>query len=200
MSVHSSPESKRTELSFGDDDIKKWLDSLYDVGSYEEQLLKWYEFYKYKGFERTDVLQDLKNLNETKEIIAQIILVCALNGPKRASMTRLRDGRSLMEMGIPASRKPGMKGISCGRITSATADLAAYYLKAVDFRKRVSSVDCPGWLQFPSAGSIDLPKRLREQHIEFSKAFSDLIGGEFKEDIYSQMVDNAYYNPKLDLF
>jgi len=42
--------------------------------------------------------------------------------------------------------------------------------------------------------------RYREQHIEFSKRFSKIIGGEFNEQIYSQMMQNAYLDDDLHLF
>jgi hypothetical protein len=177
----------------------KWLNDLYDTTKYNDEWIQdVYDNYKYQGFDREDILDRLSDLIVDPKLAAKIIIVCAMKGPVRASTTII-DGRSLVEMGIPARRRPGTEGISCGRITSATADLAAYFLKKTNCPKRLA-VDCPAWLQFPSAGSIKMPERYREMHREFSIRFSEVIGGQFKEEIYMQMEANSYIDPTLRLF
>jgi len=140
-------------------------------------------------------------MNKVKDVkdAQQIIMVCGLLGPQRASLVKLINGKTINSYGIPASGMKGSTGISCQRITAATADLCAYFLKKVDMPKRIN-VPLPGWLQFPSAGSIKLPGELREMHIDFSRRFSTVIGGVFNEQIYQQMVNNSYLDPKLALF
>jgi hypothetical protein len=177
----------------------KWLSDLYDTQNYSEEWIdKMYDEYRYQGFNREEVLADLEDLVADPKIAAQIIIVCALRGPVRASLTKVA-GKTLVEWGIPVRRRPGTKGVSCGRITSATADLAAYFLKKFNAPKRIDN-ECPGWLQFPSAGSIKMPESYRKLHIDFSQKFSVKIGGEFKFEIYEQMVVNAYLDPTLNLF
>jgi hypothetical protein len=187
-------QSQQRDLS-----LENWVRQLYSVDSYEAKIEDWYDAYKYQGFDRDEVLSEMKNLRLSIHEMAQIILICALHGPVRSADKQLKDGRTIRELGIPERRKPGAKGLSTSRIVAATADLAAFYLKKVNFPKRVKCA-CPGWLQFPSAGSIKLPQAYRDQHKEFSKMFSDLIKGEFNEQIYEQMEANSYYDPTLGLF
>jgi len=105
----------------------------------------------------------------------------------------------LIELGVPASGGQGTKVLTCNKIQAATADLAAFFLKRMNVPKRLN-LPLPGWLQFPSAGGIKLPNDLRDQHVEFSRRFSVLIGGSFQEQIYMQMQANAYLDPRLKLF
>lgn len=183
-----------------DTDLSAWLDDIYDVSRTSEDDLKtWGEAYSYQGFDRMSTLKLLKKLVPNRDEVTQIIIVCALRGPRRAAETKLLGGKTISSYQIPASGQKGTKGISCQRITAATADLAAYYLRKLNMPKRLL-VDCPAHLQFPGAGAIQMPENIRIQHIEFSKKFSSLIGGAFNEQIYSIMIQNAYLNTKLRLF
>jgi len=177
--------------------LNAWLDELYDTNKYtDEDLQRFYDAYQYQGFNRVDVLRELRRLVPSTDEAVQIIIVCALRGPQRAAIAKLLSGKTIESYRIPASGMKGQKGISCQKITAATADLAAFYLKRMNAPKRLA-VECPGYLQFPSAGSIKLPTSLRNQHIEFSRRFSTVIGGVFNEQIYQQMMNNAYLNEKL---
>ena len=195
------------EVEVSDDGRIDWIGMLYEQKISDEDLASLYEIHRYHGFDRQEVLELLNDFSELhgKDITIEAILVCALKGPQRACSQPLRNGRSLVAMGVPKSVKPGSKGLSCGRITSATADLAAYFLKKLDVPKKIS-MDLPGWLQFPAAGSIRMPSAFREKHREFSEKFSELIRdkktgeGGFNEQIYAQMEANSYYNESLRLF
>ena len=190
--------SKKAE-SKGDDDIHVWISKIYDIAKYtEDDFIALYDAYKYKGFERMEVLKALKLKIADPEIVIHAIIVCALNGPVRASQTKLKNGKTLQDMGIPASVR-GEKNVSCGRITAATADLAAFFLKKFNCPKKIDS-ELPGWLQFPSAASIRMPENIRSLHKQFSINFSKIIGGEFNESIYNTMVQNSYIDDKLRLF
>jgi len=177
--------------------LEDWVNSLYDEGFMpDEELLRYYEEYRYHGFNRGEVLAELRQKVPDTKISSQIVLVCALNGPQRAAETKLISGRLVKDYGIPASGMQRKRGISCQRITAATADLAAMLLKRLNAPKRLN-LSCPGWLQFPSAGSIKLPHIYRIQHIEFSQRFSSVIGGNFNESIYQQMINNAYLDDRF---
>jgi len=189
----SSPDVK-------EEDLKMWVDKLYDKSLMSvEELRNFWETVSYKGFNRQIVLKDLFNYVKEQKIAIQLILVTAIRGPQAASKIKLLNGRSSQEMGIPASGGKGQKGLTLNKILSATADIAAYYLKELNVPKRVIS-ELPGWLQFPSAGSIRLPRNLRELHRDFSRKFSELIGGVFQQQIYDQMELNAYLDDSLNLF
>lgn len=177
--------------------LTQWVSSLYETAFISnEELNQWYEEYRYHGFNRNEVLTELMEKVPDIKISSQIVLICALNGPQRAAETKLIGGRRIKDYGIDASGKKREKGISCQRVMAATADLAATLLKRLKVPKRLN-LPCPAWLQFPSAGSITMPKHLREQHLEFSRRFSTVIGGVFNEAIYSQMVSNSYLDQNL---
>ena len=180
-------------------EIKEWFKNLYEVSKYSDDDLKqYYEDYRYQGFERLNVIKQLKDKIPDFNIAIQVIIICALNGPVKASQSKLKSGRTLSELGVPSSSRQSNK-ISCGKITAATADLAAYFLKKFAFPKRISS-ELPGWLQFPSAASIKMPENYRELHRKFAMEFSKKIGGEFNESIYETMVTNSYNDDRLKLF
>jgi hypothetical protein len=189
--TRSTPDSSFSE--------SKFVEELYDTNNYSDEWIhNNYEEFRYHGFDRNQILRLLSNKFNDNELVAKIIIICAIKGPVRASTTSINN-RTLSSMGIPARRKPGEEGLSCGRVTAATADIAAYFLKKVNAPKRIDC-ECPGWLQFPAAGSIKMPERYRNMHEEFSKQFSTVIGGSFKYEIYQQMVANAYIDEGLKLF
>jgi hypothetical protein len=157
------------------------------------------DMFEYKGFNRNDVLAQLAAVVKDRMLVLQLVVVCALRGPQAGSKIKLTNGKTALEMGIPASGQKGTKTLTMNKILSATADLAAWVMKKFNAPKRMM-IDLPGWLQFPSAGSIKLPAQYRQQHVEFSRRFSVLIGGVFNEQIYTQMEANAYLDEKLHLF
>jgi hypothetical protein len=197
-----------TKISSGDymrivvreEDRKSWIKELYSVNLYtKEDLLVLYDIIKYQGFNRDRVLVQIMAISSHKKDIISLIIACALRGPKVTSKMQLIGGNSPEQLGIPASGGKGKDILTCNKIQAATADLAAYYLKMLDVPKRVIS-ELPGWLQFPSAGSIKLPDDLRRLHIDFSRKFSPMIGGEFNDSIYSSMMSNSYLDTDLGLF
>jgi len=193
-------ERKREAVSTSVKDSKAWLNKLYDVTILSDiELLKIYEQVRYVGFDRAEMLSKLEEKVADPRLAMEVVLVCSLRGPRKAEEVKLSNGRTLKSMGIPASDQKGTTNISCQRISAATADLAAWYFKKLQVPKRVDS-ELPAWLQFPTAGSIKLPTRLRILHKEFAVKFSKQIGGEFNESIYLQMEHNSYLDLKLKLF
>ena len=181
-------------------DLDTWVKNLYDPKLATEDIIReMTAAFAYKGFNREDILKQLHVFIQDPNLVIQLIVVSALRGPKAASQIKLLNGKTPAEMGIPASGGQGSKMLTMNKITAATADLAAFYLKKMNCPKRIKS-DLPAWLQFPSAGGIKLPSNLREQHIEFSKRFSPLIGGQYNESIYIQMETNSYIDERLKLF
>lgn len=183
-----------------DAQLNEFMTKLYDVSQVsDEEIKEWNEAYAYKGFNRKKVIKDLMKKVPDVKVAQQIIMICGLLGPQRASLVKLLNNKTIASYGIPASGMKGSDGVSCQRITAATADLCAFFLKKINVPKRLN-LPCPGWLQFPSAGSIRLPRELREMHMEFSVRFSTVIGGIFNEQIYNQMAANSYLDENLGLF
>jgi len=183
-----------------DEEMKSWMMSLYDMsGVTDADIKSLYDAYSYKGFNREDVLKQMRLVVNDTKLTLHLIVATALRGPQQASTLRFPNGKTPIEMGIPASGGQGTKILTLNKIQAATADIAAYYLKRMNVPKRLN-LACPGWLQFPSAVSISLPTDLRQQHVEFAQKFSEIIGGVFQPQIYDQMMRNSYYNPRLKLF
>jgi len=180
--------------------FNQWLVEMYNINTFsKEDIELMYETFKYQGFDRNDMLKKLYITFPDKKIFSEVVVICALRGPKAAAETKLTNGRTISSYGVPASGGKKTRRLTCARITASTADLAAWFLKKMPTPKRINIL-CPAWLQFPAAGSIKLPDDLRAQHLEFSQKFSPIIGGEFNESIYMQMTANAYLNLGLDLF
>lgn len=185
------------ELKGSGESFQNWILGLYDVTKYsDDELNDIYAQIKYQGFDRQQTLRQFSLLTSDHRLAMQIVVVCALRGPKQASKVKLLNGKTLEVMGVSASGGKGSDRLTCQRITAATADLAAYYLWKMKVPKRIP-IDLPGWLQFPAAGSITLPENIRRDHKAFSVRFSQLIGGEFNEQIYLQMTENSYLDPGI---
>jgi len=194
------PLISRDAPEIKEEDFNSWLAKLYDLNDIPDDFLtSSYALLAYQGFNRSEVLKQLATTVPDKRLALQVILAGALRGPQAGSQIKLSNGRSIIEMGIPPSGKKGTKALSLNKVISATADIAAWMMKKMNAPKRVLS-DLPGWLQFPSAGSIRLPPMYRQMHIDFSKKFSELIGGTFNEGIYAQMQANEYLDGNLHLF
>jgi len=178
-----------------------WVKKLYDINLFsDDEIRSIYSNLKYQGFNREEMLFQLEKVVNDSRLAAEVVMLCVLRGPQQAAKTKLSNGKTPVSYGITASEKKGTEQLSCSRIGAALADLGAYYLKKMDIPKRVFGSPLPAWLQFPQAGSIKMNQKLREQHVAFSRDFSKLIGGEFNESIYSQMVANAYLDENLHLF
>jgi len=200
MSTVSRKQLPVTSASESKEDSDAWINRLYDLSNLTDSEIKSiFDLYAYKGFDRSKVLAQMKDILPDTRIALHLIIAIALRGPQAASKLKIMNDKTAVEMRIPASGGKGKIELTCSKIQAATADLAAYALKRMNLPKRVNT-ECPAWLQFPSAGSVKLPPNLRSQHMEFSKAFSKLIGGVFNEAIYFQMEQNAYLDPKLNLF
>jgi hypothetical protein len=180
---------------------QSWMNQIYRIDLITiDELKTYYNAFRYMGFDRDEMLGEMEQKLVDPKLVIQAIVCLSMRGPQAGSRIKLSNGRSLIDMGIPASGRQGTNDLSGQRILSATADLAAFYLKAINFPKRLGKLACPGWLQFPSAGSIKMSNEMRQLHIEFSKEFSRVIGGVFNEQIYEQMAQNAYLDENLKLF
>lgn len=196
--IRATEEKKTTQ----DEELfRSFLDQIYSITLISaEELADYYDSFKYIGFNRMETLHQLYEVSQDAKIATQLIILCALRGPVAASTIKLKNGKTPQQMGIPASGGKGTKKITCARITSATADMAAYYMKKLNVPKRIADHECPAWLQFPAAGSIKLPENLRVLQRDFSIKFSSVIKGNFNQDIYSTMMSNAYLDERIGLF
>jgi hypothetical protein len=209
MTTEKKSKEKKKEVSQEEKpeikvDIKKWVDELYSTTISDSDLKSIYEMMKFIGFDRDEVLKQLHDIFKNDfGLIQEVIIATALRGPVASNSLKLSNGRTISSYGILANGGRRSKTLTCGKITAATADLAATYLKRLNVPKRIMSSSCPAWLQFPSAGSITMPNDFRQQQYEFSKEFSKLIdkrpppSGGFNQQIYDQMTINSYCDSKL---
>jgi hypothetical protein len=197
--VSVQPPSAPPEEKVEDNTLNDWVQRLYTLPITEDDLKAYCETIQYQGFNRNEVLKQLSQKIPDLRIATEIIVAIAVRGPQKAILQKLSSGKTIQQLGLSASGGKGNKILTCNKIGAATADLAAYYLRILNVPKRLN-VECPAWLQFPSAASITMPQNIRQQHMEFPIKFSQLIGGKFDENIYAQMVANTYLEPKLKLF
>jgi phage pi2 protein 07 len=196
-------EKKSQKKEISKSELEKWISEIYQDISLEV-LQSWYDEIKYKGFDRASVIKDLKDKLIDNTLIQKFILVCTLRGPVAASQVSI-NGRRLIAYGIPLRGIKGQPGASINRVSAALADYAAYMLKKLNVPKKLQ-MECPGWLQFPAAASIDMPETYRRMHREFTEEFSKRIdlskdgSNGFKPEIYEQMQLNCYYDKSLKLF
>lgn len=183
----------------------EFFTKLYTETLSDAEVQSMYDVFKYQGFDRDEILKQMFEKLKDVKLISELIVLCAVQTPAKAAHQKMSNGLTPVQMGITASGQKGTKNLSCTRITAVTADLAAFYLKKIrNLPKKVGDSDLPAWLQFPSAASIDMPKKYRDLHKEFAMKFSERINisGEypFNHDIYEQMQANSYLNERLGLF
>jgi len=195
------------EVKYDKEGLKKWVDELYSALLSEDDLKASYEAFKFIGFNREEVLEMMYNTFKDTHIVSEVVVAIALRGPVAANTLRLSNGRTIASYGVQPNGGRRNKFLTGNKIQAATADLAAFYLKRLSIPKRISSLQCPSWLQFPSAGSLPLDNTLRQQHLEFAIQFSKLITqgpnvvgnvvGGFNQQIYDQMSSNTYCDDRL---
>lgn len=182
-----------------------FIKELYEKPLSNEEVIHLYEIYKYQGFEREEILKQTFEKVKIPKLVAELIILCAVQSPSKAAHYKMTNGLTPTQMGIPYSGQKGTRNLSCTRITAATADLAAFYLKKIpNLPRKIATSDLPAWLQFPSAASINMPKNLRKLHREFMEQFSVRINIDgkhpFSAEIYEQMELNSYLDENLNLF
>jgi len=169
----------------------------------EDDLHQLWEEMSYQGYNRDCVMKSvlLRYKLKNSEILAFSAAV-ALRGPKKAERIIFSSlsNTSMVSKKIVTKSSLTKWDVSPTRLCNAYADLAAWLLKRFKAEKKIQH-ECPGWLQFPSAASIKMPDAIRRQHKDFCKKFADLIGGEFREDLYDLASENAFLPAeKLALF
>lgn len=185
--------------------VEAFVRALYEQKFTNDELKEIWESFKYDGFDRLDVLKSLRDVVKDVKVARELVILCSLKGPNKAVDTKLvSNGMTPRQMGIPASGQQRTKRLSCARISASTADLAAFYLKQMPNLPKKVMVECPAWLQFPSAAAIKMPEKYRAMHKEFSILFSDRINLDgkhpFNEVLYETIVANSYLDADLKLF
>jgi hypothetical protein len=150
---------------------------------------------QYQGFERNAfILSAAKKLNASQML--RLAIIGAIRGANFDKIVKSSekvddDLKSLVTSGVVKRKAVGSTDITILRCTAALPQWCAFFLGTAGVQKKISSLDCPAALQFPSAGSLPMSKPIRLQHIRFSMHFSKLIKGTFNENIYLTMMSNT---------
>jgi len=159
-----------------------------------------YSSIKYVGFNKDEILNLMMKSDVPSAAFKNIAIAGALRGPKKAASLTVHGGKSALDYNIVATVGAGNEGLSVSRITSVLSSQVAFILKKIDGLPKRVDCDCPAWLQFPAAAGIKMPDDLRASHIEFSKIFSEMIGGKFNMVIYEAMANSAQESEDFQLF
>jgi len=149
----------------------------------------------YQGFNRDFYIQHaLKTLS-----ISMFSRFAVLGAVRGSNFTKILDTCEDMPADLIAVhnsgrilRKPKKRtDLTILRFTASIPQWCAYWMHSASVEKKISSQDCPAFLQFPAAASIPMSEDLRKQHIRFCINFSKLLpGGDFKISIYCTAYSN----------
>jgi len=82
--VQEVPDVKEEELS-------RWVDTLYQTMNIsDEEVKEMWEAFSYKGFNRDDVLKQLRALFPDPRFAMRVVVLIALRGPQQGSTIKLR--------------------------------------------------------------------------------------------------------------
>lgn len=149
---------------------------------------------RYQGFNREEFIREAL----TKITPHQMLRLALIGAIRGANMNKIMSSSAAIDEDIArlaagdllkrTARRSG--DITILRCTSAIPQWCAYYMAQAGVVKKVPASACPSWLQFPSAAALPMSAQLRHAHIQFSIAFSKVIGGVFNENIYMAMFNN----------
>lgn len=74
----------------------------------------------------------------------------------------------------------GPEDLTMGRLLAVFPEIAAHYMHVNKVSKKLIDCDCPAALQFPAAAGLPMSPVVRNQHLEFSVRFSQLISKDKK--------------------
>ena len=152
----------------------------------DKDLQKWYEFHKFKGFDKEEIIKSFFS-KVPKDMHAEILVLCAIVSPAKAIDKVLSNGKTLRFYGFGIKPKDVL---TVPRIQVVFAQVISDLIKKLNIGKRLPDHPCPSELQFFGAAKLNMDNNTRNLHIDFCKKFSDRIGGVFKEDLYALSKQN----------
>lgn len=160
---------------------------LYERSSMNE-VIEIYEAVKYKGFNRDLTLRQMSIIfKENPKDLIHLLIAIAIRGPVIAHTVKLPSGKTARDYEIPISL-PRTDSFSLNKMLAATPDLIAKALATINPPSRFQT-DLPIYFQFPSAAALHL-NTFKLEHRRWSIKFSELIGGQFREELYEQIAAN----------
>ena len=152
----------------------------------DKDLNKWYDFHKFKGFDKDEVAKTFL-AKVPKDMHAEILVVCATVSPVKAIDKVLTNGKTLRSYGFGMRPKDVL---TVPRIQLVFPQVISDLIKKLNIPKRVPDHNCPAEYQFFGAAKLQMDANLRNTHIDFCKKFSDRIGGVFKPELYELSKNN----------
>lgn len=149
---------------------------------------------KYQGFNREEFI----NSSISRITASQMVRFAVMGAIRGANYEKIEkssasidvDLKNLVSKKVVVRNAKKTNDITILRCTSAVPQWAAYIIGNTGIVKKLPNLACPSWMQFPAAASLPMSGQLRMRHIEFSIAFSKVIGGSFNENIYMAMFNN----------
>jgi hypothetical protein len=175
--------------------LEKFLNYLEATGVSSEYA-GFIEGVSYQGFDRELYIRAAL-LKVSVSVFCRFAILGAVRGSNfqkilESCLLMPQDLAMLISNGTVIKKAKKRDDLTILRFTASIPHWVCFWLFKVDYPKKIESLSCPGWLQFPGAASLPMSKSVRLQHIEFCKAFSSLLpGGIFNGNIYL----TAFMNP-----
>ena len=171
---------------------------------------------EFGGFDLTQVQNTAMETIGNPQLCLQLAIIGAMRGndPRDADTIRLCNGQHLRQYLDERYRdgsfarqgeKIGAK-LTLARLSQAFAEPVIQALMRVHasrpLRKRFPRNKLPPYLEFMGAGSLVMPRAIRNEHRIFAQEFSEAlahVGGSFNETIYNSM-ESAASEPRTRIF
>lgn len=213
----------------------KEISSYLDTEEGKTEILEFMENNEFEGFDK-DVIKRAIAMKIGNKAAIKIAALVAMRGTNKAQignvvmkfiekhivdrkLTVLKTTEAQLQAScvkFEDRTKLASTDLTASRICSAIPDVAALCMFRYAPAKKMTTQECPAWLQFPAAAGIPLPPLLLAQHKAFSTAFSTQIATKamkelkskdatvelFNENLYNTMVEKASWvsNDFRDLF
>ena len=146
----------------------------------EKMIHEFYEIHRFKGFDKRKIREEFLSKFQDKTLRTEILVACSSVSPARVQHAVMRNGKSLNQLGVIS----GSKALSPARVVSAFAKEIIQIRKQTKQEKRILDHDCPAEYQVLGVASA-IPKELIGVYKDFCMKFTILIGGKFREDLFS---------------
>jgi len=143
----------------------------------------------YQGFDREFYISHALSIISLRAF-CQFALLGAIRG---SNFEKIRDSctdmppelTKLVSTGVVGKVNKKKTDLTILRFTASIPHWCAYWMLQHKVDKKISTHDCPSFLQFPGAASVPMSRELRLLHVDFCMEFSRLLpGGTFNVSIY----------------
>jgi hypothetical protein len=167
---------------------------------------KFIEEVQFKGYDRNELITQIRELNLPRQTIIKLAIIGALRGNKPSDsstimingqsleviLTDLENSGSFHKRSMMGTERIGSR-LTLVRLSFCLAEAVIIALKGVrSLPARFPLSKLKPYLQFMGAGSLIMPDEIRVEHEVFAREFSKAIAGEFNRSLYNKMTNNAH--------